>query len=894
MRRQPLYRRRLAESLLDRAHRVGERRGLSAAKIEHPETCGAFESRLHTGNYVGHMRIVAPRRAVAEERERPPLGDRSNEPVDSQIGPLPRAVDREQPEACHGHAGGGNVRLAANLSVGLRCEVEHLPRAMPLQHSLDRPGVADVHFFQGEPGVCDGSGKVPCLQVPIVGGVKVVDTHHMSAPMEQRFHQVRADESGGSGDENLSGCHGRIRGWMQLNSPSRGWFVDIDHNRVGLYRFRSLRTVRQQSFVTSTTCEPPEPTILILIRMSCLLNLVSEASPQRKSLIMIMGVQRSGTTALFDILASAPGVSARQETAGDEIYDDYFLRPQPEIREILHAFPGTVLLKPVRESERRSPLQVAEEYRDYDLRIVWLYRDPVNVFHSYVRRGWFEASPAHAVWFAKEWSQRNAEAVDSAGPLGKRLLVVCYEDLTANRFFVTALAKLLGLQVGKGLERDSSGGRISLSQEIQSLIDDNTTITRGMLERRRSIRSRDNRTVLDEGFFDRLYGWFGSKPKSKRVPPPIKTILCTDEYDEVFRALDIGAVYRRWRESGPVTLIPNTGGFVAIGYEACRAIYAASVPFVKHRPLPWEEFGDSARHAAALETYFSKRRSELRSRIAGEVQAACMRLPEKVPCDLAMHLSALADRITAVWLGLTAADEKSCTLKLRRMTLPAETSVLAGEWESIRLAVEKTGTTFDLLREGLLRPEETLDFVRETCLPLQALPILVGNTLAILGGRPDALSRVRATPSLIRPAINESLRLTPLFVGMKRRLTRPVKVHGLALPSDSEVDLLVGGANRDPDAFPEPDTPCLDRRSPAPLLLESEGVPFTRLEDKRQPGCDHLVFDVATIVLHNLLAGPQLPRLDGIKEMGFLIRLDGSCIQKLREVRLAFDPASPV
>jgi hypothetical protein len=133
-------------------------------------------------------------------------------------------------------------------------------------------------------------------------------------------------------------------------------------------------------------------------------------SKARKSLIMIMGVQRSGTTALFDALAAAPGISPRNESKSDTIYDDYFLRPEPEIRAVLHSLPGTVLLKPVRESERRTPLQVAEEYRDYDLRIIWLYRDPVNVFFSYVRLGWCEDSPAAALWFAMEWSNRNEEA----------------------------------------------------------------------------------------------------------------------------------------------------------------------------------------------------------------------------------------------------------------------------------------------------------------------------------------------------------------------------------------------------------------------------------------------------------------------------------------------------
>ena len=80
-----------------------------------------------------------------------------------------------------------------------------------------------------------------------------------------------------------------------------------------------------------------------------------------KRLVMILGFQRSGTTALFNTLASASGVSPRHEHADDDVYDDYFLRPESQVRPVLSALPGMVLLKPVRESRRRSPLEIAEE-----------------------------------------------------------------------------------------------------------------------------------------------------------------------------------------------------------------------------------------------------------------------------------------------------------------------------------------------------------------------------------------------------------------------------------------------------------------------------------------------------------------------------------------------------
>ncbi len=40
-------------------------------------------------------------------------------------------------------------------------------------------------------------------------------------------------------------------------------------------------------------------------------------------IIMIMGVQRSGTTALFETLATAPGLTSYHEAADDAVYFDY-------------------------------------------------------------------------------------------------------------------------------------------------------------------------------------------------------------------------------------------------------------------------------------------------------------------------------------------------------------------------------------------------------------------------------------------------------------------------------------------------------------------------------------------------------------------------------------------
>lgn len=202
-----------------------------------------------------------------------------------------------------------------------------------------------------------------------------------------------------------------------------------------------------------------------------------------RRLVMIMGFQRSGTTALFKTLSTAPGVSPRNESADDDIYDDYFLRPEAEIRPVLAPLPGVVLLKPVRESQRRAPLAVADEYRDYDLTIVWIYRDPVNVFQSWMDKKWVRCRPQG---LGRHWVKRNEGCLASRAALGDRLLVVRYEDLVNHPRCVEELAGRLGLAVRSTFRADRNAGRSILPAESQEEID---AVTRATLEKLDEVRS---------------------------------------------------------------------------------------------------------------------------------------------------------------------------------------------------------------------------------------------------------------------------------------------------------------------------------------------------------------------------------------------------------------------
>lgn len=84
---------------------------------------------------------------------------------------------------------------------------------------------------------------------------------------------------------------------------------------------------------------------------------------------------------------------------------------------------------------------------------------------------------------------------------------------------------------------------------------------------------------------------------------------------------------------------------------------------------------------------------------------------------------------------------------------------------------------------------------------------LIGNgTLALLR-HPGELRRLRADPTLARPAVEEMLRYDPPIhmASAPRRVLEDVPMGGRVLRRGDSVRLLLASANRDPDVFDDPD-----------------------------------------------------------------------------------------
>jgi cytochrome P450 len=114
---------------------------------------------------------------------------------------------------------------------------------------------------------------------------------------------------------------------------------------------------------------------------------------------------------------------------------------------------------------------------------------------------------------------------------------------------------------------------------------------------------------------------------------------------------------------------------------------------------------------------------------------------------------------------------------------------------------------------------------------------LITNAVLALLAHPEARARLRADLSLVGAAVEETLRYDAPVQGIFRTTRREVTQFGVTLPVDQKVLALIASANRDPEAFPDPDRFDLHRAPNAHVAFGHGihyclGAALARLEAK--------------------------------------------------------------
>lgn len=131
----------------------------------------------------------------------------------------------------------------------------------------------------------------------------------------------------------------------------------------------------------------------------------------------------------------------------------------------------------------------------------------------------------------------------------------------------------------------------------------------------------------------------------------------------------------------------------------------------------------------------------------------------------------------------------------------------------------------------------------EICTNLLALLIggnltttdLIGNAIWLLLKNPEQLAKLKAEPALINSAVEEVLRYESPVDITGRVAPRPMEVSGCPIHDRASMIMSLRGANRDPEAFPEPDKFDIARKDAPHVAFGGGthlciGAPLARLE----------------------------------------------------------------
>lgn len=202
----------------------------------------------------------------------------------------------------------------------------------------------------------------------------------------------------------------------------------------------------------------------------------------RKKLIFILGSQRSGTNALRRSLSLDPDVMGFNESKKSDLFNNWILRPEVKIRDFILNKPSAVLIKPITNVKHQSVSVFLDGFKTYNLKVAWIFRDPVNVFSSRIKR-WPYLDDVEQ--FVSEWNRINRSVLEANT---FKIKIVAYEELLPGLGVFEKLCRFLGIR-GENLFRSNhDGGYSHLQSATIEQIKAGTSATMTALNKSRVLR----------------------------------------------------------------------------------------------------------------------------------------------------------------------------------------------------------------------------------------------------------------------------------------------------------------------------------------------------------------------------------------------------------------------
>ncbi len=342
------------------------------------------------------------------------------------------------------------------------------------------------------------------------------------------------------------------------------------------------------------------------------------------------------------------------------------------------------------------------------------------------------------------------------------------------------------------------------------------------------------------------------------------------------------AYYRELHEKAPIHRMPETGFYVASGYDDVREILSDPVTYSNNSQLS-QRVGESAAalgriyeehladlgwgHVQTLQRTdppdHSRYRRLLNRALTPPLVRAMLPDVERITdelidgfidrgsCDfIAEFAFPLPGKVIAGLIGLDDSDITTFKTWADAMLAPSQGLLTdedtARHYASLEaeaqhymagvLEERQARPTDDMLSAMVAPPDEgDAPFTMHELQNLMNQLITggytttadaIGNAMLLLLEYPDQMERLRSDRSLLRNFADEALRHSSSVQGLFRRTTRDVTLSGVDIPADSIIHVRYGAANRDPAMFDDPDRFDITRDNASRHVAFSRGPHF--------------------------------------------------------------------
>jgi cytochrome P450 len=342
----------------------------------------------------------------------------------------------------------------------------------------------------------------------------------------------------------------------------------------------------------------------------------------------------------------------------------------------------------------------------------------------------------------------------------------------------------------------------------------------------------------------------------------------------------------RLRECAPVCWVTPLNAWLVTGYSAAVAVLADAETFTVDDPrfttarvtgpsmLSLDGDGHARHRAPFIRAY---RPAELNKRLAAFTEAEAARLTEAIrpagqaelrttvagPLAASVMTEALGLAVVGVSPGTVLSWYRDIVAAVAALPAAAAGTqgVPVGSFtalaESLRAAIAdgRAPLLAGAAGSGALTTDEVISNAAVQLFGgIETTEGMICNAVAHLLSDPAQCEQVRADPTLLPAAVEESLRLEPAAAVVDRYATADTALHGAGIRRGDPVIVSITGANRDPEVFCDPDRYDIRRPNSARHLAFARGPHFCL-------GA-HLARLEATAAVAALLARLPRPRLD--------------------------------